>query len=304
MWAEPAHQRHEPSGRLLQRCGGEAAVRQRFAVGGQPGVGEAQEPLPDTEDLAGGGHLGAPDLGEVVAHAGPVHGGVEHRAAFAAGAGDHQDVHALGGVLGECRRAIARLVVGMGVDAHQDGFEAVTIAEIAAAAQVAKMTVTNYFPRKEDLALDFHETFTASLARTVASRREGESALAALRREYLAAVERHDAVAGFSSPAFAQMIAASPTLNARLRELHDQREDTLAHVLATETGAAPGDLTPRAAAALLAAAHRTLFQHVMDLVVAGQTHQQIATTMSRAAGQVFGLLEPSLAHYAVRQARR
>ena len=44
----------------------------------------------------------------------------------------------------------------------EHGFESVTIAQIATAAQVAKMTVTNYFPRKEDLALDYHETFTAS----------------------------------------------------------------------------------------------------------------------------------------------
>ncbi|MFD6212210.1 TetR/AcrR family transcriptional regulator, partial [Nocardia salmonicida] len=34
------------------------------------------------------------------------------------------------------------------------GFDRVTIADVAAAADVAKMTVTNYFPRKEDLALD------------------------------------------------------------------------------------------------------------------------------------------------------
>lgn len=36
----------------------------------------------------------------------------------------------------------------------EQGFERTTIAEIAAAARVAKKTVTNYFPRKEDLALD------------------------------------------------------------------------------------------------------------------------------------------------------
>jgi AcrR family transcriptional regulator len=180
------------------------------------------------------------------------------------------------------------------------GFEAVTIAEIAAAAQVAKMTVTNYFPRKEDLALDYHETFTAVLARTVASRAEGESALAALRREFLAAVERHDAVAGFSGRGFARMIADSPGLTARLRELHDQREDALAHVLAAETAAAPDDLAPRAAAALLTAVHRTLFQQVMDLTLAGEGNQEIATAVTRSAHQVFGLLEASLADYAVR----
>lgn len=181
------------------------------------------------------------------------------------------------------------------------GFEAVTIAEIAAAAQVAKMTVTNYFPRKEDLALDYHETFTASLARTVASRAHGESALAALRREFLTAVERHDSVIGFSGKAFAQMIADSPTLTARLRELHDHREDALAHALAAETSPGPDDLTARAAAALLAAAHRTLFQHVMELTLAGKSNEEIAAIATRSAHQVFSLLETSLADYAVRR---
>ncbi|MFF0248914.1 TetR/AcrR family transcriptional regulator [Streptosporangium sandarakinum] len=182
----------------------------------------------------------------------------------------------------------------------EHGFEKVTIAEIAAAAQVAKMTVTNYFPRKEDLALDTHETFIASLARTVAARAEGESALAALRREFLAAVERHDAVIGFSGPDFARMIADSPTLTARLRELHELREDALARVLAADTGAAPGDLTPRAVAALLTTAHRTLFQQVMDLSLEGRGNREIATVVAGAARGIFDLLEPSLAGYAVR----
>jgi AcrR family transcriptional regulator len=180
------------------------------------------------------------------------------------------------------------------------GFETVTIAEIAAAAHVAKMTVTNYFPRKEDLALDYHETFAAALSHTVAGRPQGESALAALRREYLAAVERHAPAIGFTGREFARMIADSPTLTARLRELHDQREEALAHTLAADTAPDPDDLTPRAAAALLTAAHRTLFQHVQDLTLAGRDNQQIAASATRSAHQVFGLLEASLADYAVR----
>ncbi|MFD0540385.1 TetR/AcrR family transcriptional regulator [Actinomadura luteofluorescens] len=119
-----------------------------------------------------------------------------------------------------------------------------TIADVAAAAQVAKMTVTNYFPRKEDLALDLHEVFVALLARTVAERKPGESALAALRRAFLEAVRRHDAVIGFSGPDFARMITESPALVARLREFHEEREDALAAVLAEETGAGPGDALP------------------------------------------------------------
>lgn len=126
----------------------------------------------------------------------------------------------------------------------QQGFEATTIAEIAAAARVAKKTVTNYFARKEDLALDHHEAFSNSLANTVAERADGESALTALRRSFDAALETRDPVAGFAGPAFSRMIADSPTLTARLRDLHDQREHALAHALVTATDAAPGDITP------------------------------------------------------------
>src|SRR5687768_7254436 len=55
------------------------------------------------------------------------------------------------------------------------GFEQTTIAEIAAAARVAKKTVTNYFARKEDLALDHQDAFVASLADAVVTRRPGDS---------------------------------------------------------------------------------------------------------------------------------
>jgi AcrR family transcriptional regulator len=103
------------------------------------------------------------------------------------------------------------------------GFDRVTIADVAAAAQVAKMTVTNYFPRKEDLALDLHEEFVAQPARTVAGRGPGESALTALRRAFLDAVARRDAVIGFSGTGFARMITESPALVARLREFHEER---------------------------------------------------------------------------------
>ncbi|MEV6244638.1 TetR family transcriptional regulator [Streptomyces sp. NPDC051742] len=178
----------------------------------------------------------------------------------------------------------------------EQGFEQTTIAEIATAARVAKKTVTNYFARKEDLALDHHEAFTASLARAVADRAAGESALAALRREFLAAVEQCDPVAGFAGPEFARMIADSPTLTARLRELHDLREEALAAALADDApapAAAPA-IAPRAAAALLAAAHRLLFQRIQELTLAGEPNDRIAAAVAPEATYVFGLLGTGL----------
>ncbi|SOE15593.1 transcriptional regulator, TetR family [Streptomyces sp. 2323.1] len=182
----------------------------------------------------------------------------------------------------------------------QKGFDETTIAEIAIAARVAKKTVTNYFARKEDIALDHHEAFTASLARTVETRTEGESALAALRCAFSSAVQEHDAVAGFAGPDFSRMIADSPTLTTRLRDLHDQRERALADALATATGAAPEDITPRAAAAQLAAAHRLLFSRIQELTLAGHDNDHIAATLAAEAAQVFDQLEPALGDYAVR----
>nr|WSW49561.1 TetR/AcrR family transcriptional regulator [Streptomyces sp. NBC_01001] len=161
----------------------------------------------------------------------------------------------------------------------EQGFEQTTIAEIATAARVAKKTVTNYFPRKEDLALDHHEAFTEGLARTVAERGPGEEPLTALGRTFRTALLEHSPVVGFTGPAFARMVADSPTLTARVRELHDQREEALAAAL---TAAAPDHapaIAPRAAAALIAAADRLLFRRIQELTLAGCTDDRIEATL-------------------------
>ncbi|WP_214323887.1 TetR/AcrR family transcriptional regulator [Nonomuraea sediminis] len=220
----------------------------------------------------------------------------------------------------------------------QRGFDKTTIADIANAARVAKMTVTNYFPRKEDLALDHHEAFVASLADAVGDRAPGESALAAVRRAFMEALERRDPVIGFTGREFARMIADSPTLVARLRDLHEQREAALAAVLVHEltpssTSAIPGGrtspgtagprgpvspspdapepgsplnapgaetVTARAVAAQLAATGRLLFRELQTRTLAGESPDTIAAALQPMAEQVFDLLEPSIGTYATR----
>src|SRR5437868_2333812 len=179
------------------------------------------------------------------------------------------------------------------------------------------MTVTNYFPRKEELAVDLHEAVVALLARTVAERAPGESALTALRRTFLTAVAKHDTVSGSSDPfrgvwgvlrlhktgpAFAQMITASPALVARLREFHEEREGALAAVLAAETGAAPGDLLPQLVAAQFGGVHRVLFHETLRRTLNGQHHEEITAALTEVGREAFDLLEPALADYAVRPA--
>ncbi|WP_410636904.1 TetR/AcrR family transcriptional regulator [Amycolatopsis sp. lyj-346] len=174
------------------------------------------------------------------------------------------------------------------------GFEETTIAEIAAAARVAKKTVTNYFARKEDLALDHQEEFAASLAHAVATRAPGQSALAALRDAFADAVATRNPVAGFSGPDFARMIADSPTLTACLRGLHDQREHRLAQALAEAEGARPDDIAVETTAGLLGAVHRVLFQRIQALTLAGHANDRIAAVIAAEATRAFDLLEAGL----------
>ncbi len=174
------------------------------------------------------------------------------------------------------------------------GFESTTIAEIADAARVAKKTVTNYFPRKEDLALDHHERFVGVLAEAVESRADGESALTALRQRFRAAAATYSADAGFSGPDFSRMLADSPTLTARLRELHELREQALAAAL-------PGDeLLRRTAAAQLGAACRLLFDRIQELQLRGESRRRVTATVLAEAERIFDLLEPALGDYGVR----
>jgi AcrR family transcriptional regulator len=182
------------------------------------------------------------------------------------------------------------------------GFDRVTIAEVAAAADVSKMTVTNYFPRKEDLALDLGEIYIDQLASIVRERAPGQSALAALRHACLTAVAAQDQIIGFSGEPFARMIADSPALTARVRELHDARQLALAGALAVETGAAPEDITPRVAAAQIAGVQRVLFDEIMRRTLDGESNAEIAAALTRDAEIAFDALEPGLGNYAVRAA--
>lgn len=199
----------------------------------------------------------------------------------------------------ETRQLISDCATRLFID---QGFEQTTIAEIAAAARVAKKTVTNYFPRKEDLALDHHEAFTEGLARAVAERGPGEEPLTALRRTFRAALLAHSPVVGFTGPAFARMVADSPTLTARLRELHDLREEALAAALAAASPDTEPDTGPntapaiahRADAALIAAADRLLFRRIQELTLAGHTDDRIEATLLPEADHLRALLAAAL----------
>jgi AcrR family transcriptional regulator len=180
------------------------------------------------------------------------------------------------------------------------GFEHVTIAQVAEAANVAKMTVTNHFPFKEDLVFDRSEQIIAGLTGVVAGRAAGEPVLDAARRYYREALEQGDPTLGQLGPAFARLVESSPALVARERRMHDQRELALAAELARDMGAEPDDLTPRIVAAQIVGVVRVLYYEARRRLLAGQEQAELERDLAAAAETAFDRLSPSVGDYGIR----
>ena len=195
----------------------------------------------------------------------------------------------------ETRQRISEVATQMFLDR---GFERTTIAQVAEAAGVASMTVTNYFPRKEDLVFDRAEGVVRHLADVIVARRPGESWLAAIRRDYAESVARADVTLGLSSPGFAALISGSPALTSRGLEMLSHREAVLGDAMAAETGEDTPQL--RLIAAHLATVHRVLYTEASRRSLAGQPRQEICAVLAVEAERAFDMLEPAIGSYGIR----
>jgi AcrR family transcriptional regulator len=138
------------------------------------------------------------------------------------------------------------------------GFDSVTIADIAAAADVAVQTVFNHFPTKEDLFFDGHTPWVEGPAHAVRTRPPGSPPLEALHAYLVERVAGH--VRQLSTPegqAFDATLEASPALRARERELHHQAVtrlgDALLEAWSGGAGAPTVPADPHTAASVTAA---------------------------------------------------
>ena len=185
------------------------------------------------------------------------------------------------------------------------GFEAVTVAEIARAAEVSQQTVFNYFPTKEDLVYWRLEAFEAELLAAIRDRPAGEPVIAAfgrfVRRPRGLLAEGGDAardrLAGIT-----RMIAASPALLARERETLARYTASLAALIAEEQGAAPTDIAPMVAANALMGVHHALVVQARAGIVADTPHASVRHGLLAQADRALDLLERGLGEYAVKRA--
>ncbi|APR84336.1 Transcriptional regulator, TetR family protein [Minicystis rosea] len=164
----------------------------------------------------------------------------------------------------ETRQRISDVATGL---FYERGFDAVTIEEIAAAAKVSKVTVFNYFARKEDLFFDREEEVKQLLHEALGERPKGQSPIDALRRLVDRLREQKHPFARIDSQTVGwwHVVAASPSLKARLREVGDETVERLAVELA---GPKPDGLT-RLVAGMIVLTWRTAYGEAIRVFEGG-----------------------------------
>ncbi|AZM87264.1 TetR/AcrR family transcriptional regulator [Streptomyces sp. W1SF4] len=176
------------------------------------------------------------------------------------------------------------------------GFDEVSIAEIAEAAEVSKRTLFAYFPTKEDLVLHVFADHADESARVVRARPAGTSPLAALRAHELDALARRDPNTGLTSDpdavAFARLLSTTASLSERLLRYAGHSIAALAEAL-EEAGA--DELTARLAAVQIVTVLRTLAARNSEQVQAGRPADEVYPEAVAAADRAFRLLGTGLA---------
>jgi AcrR family transcriptional regulator len=184
---------------------------------------------------------------------------------------------------------------------QERGFDAVSVAEVARAADVSEGTVFNYFPTKEELFYSGMEAFEARLVDAVRTRPPGQSVLESFRRFVLGDIARlaSDDVAEMIADA-ARIVGSSRGLQAYEREIVAEYTEKLAALIRDETRARPESVEPLAVAAALMGAQRALVAYVHARILAGERGSKLTAGVRREGKRAFDRLEGGLADYAVR----
>jgi AcrR family transcriptional regulator len=179
----------------------------------------------------------------------------------------------------------------------EHGFDAVTVADVARAADVSEKTVFNYFPAKEDLVFPDSEQRWAALLERIHNRPEGVSLVEPFRAatmEFLDSVERGPVEPIIARP---RLVMGSQALRDRLFIWWEQEAALLAPVIAEEAGDDAGELVPAVVARTLAWTHRTTFRAAFTRLIAGESRRKVAADLRAQATRAYDLIESGLGEY-------
>src|SRR5215213_447920 len=177
------------------------------------------------------------------------------------------------------------------------GFDAVTVAEIAAAADVSEKTVFNHFATKEDLAFAGREEGIAQFVAAIAERPPGSSILDVFRALTTTVID--DFVAGGDEDllAVAKIIRGSRTLQERLTVGWESGAAAITTAVAETSGAADDDLVPAIVARTLWWTHRSIFLLALQGLLAEEDREQLVARLRDTADRAYDQLADGLGEY-------
>lgn len=180
----------------------------------------------------------------------------------------------------------------------EHGFEQVTLAQIAEAADVSVKTIFNYFSSKEELFFDREQDVLDALVTAVRDRGPGSTVLGSLRAVLADRMTPfHDGwpVVGREGlaryRAFVATERASPVLRARRLVIADRWSGALAPILADELGLPVDDDRARVLASMLIAVMGTRERTMTTAVMDGEPPAEVERRVRAVVSEAFDRLE-------------
>ena len=177
------------------------------------------------------------------------------------------------------------------------GFDAVTVAEVAAAADVSEKTVFNHFPTKEDLAFAGREEGIARFVSAIAERPPGRSVLDVFRAMTRDVLDVFVAGGDEDLLAVARIIRGSRALQERLTVGWESGAASITAAIAETAGADDDDLVPAVVARTLWFTHRSIFLAALNGLLADEDREQLAARLRGVADRAYDQLAGGLSEY-------
>lgn len=178
----------------------------------------------------------------------------------------------------------------------EHGFNQVSVAQVAEAAEVSKRTLFAYFPTKEDLVVHRLADHETESGRVVRDRPPGTDPLAALRGHFVDGLRERDPITGLNDRPevlrLTRMIMDAPALRSRMEKFITSAEGALAMAL-QETADAP-ELMARLASVQIVAVQWVLAQDNATRLANGEPADVRYEGALADAESAFALLENGL----------
>jgi AcrR family transcriptional regulator len=189
----------------------------------------------------------------------------------------------------QTRDAIARAAAALFA---RDGFESVTVQQIARAANVSRQTVFNYFATKEEMLFDRDPEVLAALLAAIRGRADG-SLVDAFRGHTISFWRRVESGGdGDVAPAaFWSVVQSSPSLRDYAEVVFARHARAVARALADERNLPGDDPSSHAVARMLCSVNAAILTCGLDRIAAGQDAVEVAREMIAEADRAYHLLD-------------